>query len=293
MGKDEEIKKDSVETYADDVAKIIENSQGGLIRQIIHQEEDRQRQKMQTSPEMMEYKRNRIFMFVGIFFIILSMTTLAFFFFKKDLNITLAPKQFSPIIFNDQYNYQEVVGLKREEIMQMVLNQVNATKVKDDGIEGIYLTENKQIVGLRRFISLLKSNFVLSNDLSLVSDNFMMGAFKREIDSISSSRYGFFILLRMRSIGDIFENMRAWEVKMMNDLSGFLGVDISSDTNYLFQKNFEDGIVENKNARILYDKDGRIVLMYVYADDNSVVITNAKSVVREVVLRLFSSKAKQ
>ena len=80
---------------------------------------------------------------------------------------------------------------------------------------------------------------------------------------------------------------------MLSDLAPFLSVNISRETNYLFTKDFEDGIVNNKNARILYDKNKKAVLMYIFADDNSVIITDTENAAREIMLRLASSKKKQ
>jgi hypothetical protein len=284
-------KDNTIHTYAEDVAKIIAKDTGSLVKKIIHAEEEREGEKKEESPLL---KKNKYFMFISVSLLILSLIILFFFlFFKTDINTVPVEKQFVPIIFNDQYNYQDVLGLKKDDIAQMVLNQVNATQVKNGGIEGIYLTENKQMIGLRRFISLIKGNFVPGGSTLFVDDNFLMGVEKDELNSGFGARYGFFVLLKVRSIADVFDSMRAWENKIMTDLHGFLGIDISSDTNYLFQKNFEDGVVENKNARILYDKDGKLVMMYVFADDNSVVITNSLNAVHEVILRLVSSKESQ
>ena len=94
---------------------------------------------------------------------------------------------------------------------------------------------------------------------------------------------------------------------MFSDLHGFFGVDISPETSYLLTKNFEDGIVGNKNARILYrtSEEGegsapsslptanKIVMMYVFADDTSVVIANTDKAAREIMLRLAGSDTKQ
>jgi hypothetical protein len=87
--------------------------------------------------------------------------------------------------------------------------------------------------------------------------------------------------------------MRLWENNLLTDLHGFLGVNISSDTNYLFTKNFINGIVENKNARVLYDNSGNIVLMYIFADDNSIIITDSSNAAHEILLRLASSQVQQ
>jgi hypothetical protein len=92
----------------------------------------------------------------------------------------------------------------------------------------------------------------------------------------------------MRSVADVFDTIRSWENKMFYDLHGFFGIDITSDTNYLLTKDFEDGFVQNKNARILRDKDGKIVMMYIFINDTSFIIANNEAAVREIMLR-FSS----
>jgi len=73
---------------------------------------------------------------------------------------------------------------------------------------------------------------------------------------------------------------------MFFDLSGFVGVDINVDTTYLLTKDFEDGIIGNKNARILYDMNSQPVLMYIFANDTSVLITSSEQAADEVILRL-------
>ncbi|MFA5777994.1 MAG: hypothetical protein WC870_00660 [Candidatus Paceibacterota bacterium] len=289
MDKDE-VKNKMVQTYAEDMAKVLENDTEGLVKKIIHGEEEHEAEKRNLSPES---KKNKLFMFISFLLIVFSLAILSFFFFKKDINTVPVEKQFVPLVFNDKITFLEVSGFKKEEIMQTVLSEVNTTKVKNGGVEGIYLTENKQIIGLRRFISIIKSNFVPEANSLLVNDNFLMGVVNSKISETRIMGEGFFILLKVRSTADIFDALRAWEGKMFFDLRGFLGINLSGETNYLLTKDFEDGIIENKNARILRDKDEKIVLMYVFADENSVVITNSQPAVHEIMLRLASASKKQ
>ena len=120
--------------------------------------------------------------------------------------------------------------------------------------------------------------------MTFVSDNFLLGVVKNK---------GFFMLLKMRSPADIFDSLRAWEPNFLLDLRGFLGININGETNYLLTKNFEDGFIQNKNARILYDQNGNIVLMYIFADNNSVVITGSEEAADEIILRLASNQVGQ
>ncbi|HEY4513396.1 MAG TPA: hypothetical protein VJH06_02685 [Candidatus Paceibacterota bacterium] len=269
-----------IETYAEDMAEVISNDTEGLVKKIIHGAEEREIEKDKLSPQS---QKNKIFMYTGITLVLLASFALYFLLAQKKSDIVAVPTQFTPLIFNDQSVYIEIAGLKADDIKQRVLNEINTSEVKAGGVDGVYLTENKSVVGLRKLLSLIKSNFAPPADTALVSDNFLIGGINNK----------FFLLLKSRSTPDIFEPLRAWEGKMFSDLRGFLGVNITSETNYLFTKDFEDGIVENKNARILYDTNGDIVLSYIFADDDSVIITGSREAVREVVLRLASGKIKK
>ncbi len=272
-----------VQTYADDMASVLENDTEGLIKKIIHGEEEHEKEKKNLSPES---KKNKLFMLVSFLLIFLALLIFFFFFFRKTANTVPVQNQFVPIIFNDQIANIEVSGLNKDQAAEAVLKQINVAKIKSGGLEGIYLTENKQIIGLRRFVAIIKSSFAPDVNPLFVNDNFLMGI-------VNGETKDFFILIKVRSTADIFDALRAWEGKMFFDLHGFLGIKLSSDTSYLLTKSFEDGIVNNKNARIIYDKDGKIVLTYVFADDNSVIITNSQNAVQEIMLRLASAQKKQ
>ncbi len=284
------LKNKNVETYTRDMVKAIESDKGGLIKKIIHEEEEHEALKKDLSPKS---RKNRLFMFISIIFIFLALAILVFFiFFNKSINVVSVAPQFTSIIFIDQTDFKGIDGLTKDQIIENISNQTNNTKVKIGGINGIYLTENKKVVGFKKFITLIKGSLT-SDQLGFISDNFLIGAFKSGVSSISPDIADPFILLKVRSFTDVFPVMRSWENKMLYDLHKFFGVDISPETNHLFTKNFEDSIVANKNARILYDNDGKIVLMYVFINDSSVVVTNSEIATQEVISRLASSQIKK
>ncbi|MEJ0001673.1 MAG: hypothetical protein WDN09_00565 [bacterium] len=66
------------------------------------------------------------------------------------------------------------------------------------------------------------------------------------------------MLLNERSFADVFDGMRAWEPKMFSDVHGFLGIGVTDANSYLLTKPFEDGVVQNRNARVLYDNAGNV-----------------------------------
>lgn len=290
MDQNKEKKHGVVQTYAEDMARVLEDDKSGLIKKIIHEEEEHEIEKRNLSPES---NKNKLFMFLGFLFILMSLIVLLFFLFGKSSSTVSIEKQFVPIIFVDQNNFLEVKDLNKDKIAQTVSNEVNTTKVKNGGVEGIYFTENKQIIGLREFISLIKANFIPDNNAIFIYDNFLTGIVNSESDLASTPALGskdFFILIKVRSVADVFDIFHAWENKMFSDLHGFFGVDISPETKYLFTKGFQDGIIGNKNARVLYDNDNKIVMAYIFANDNSVIITNTENAGKEIMHRLASSQ---
>lgn len=277
-----------METYSSDLAKIAEGDEAGIIKKIVEEEE-----VDIVSPTR---RRNARLLVGGAILTILAVAAVfvVFLFRQQIFNVEVKPK-YVPIIFTDQTDFEEISGLNKTEIAQTVVKTIQMAEVKAGGVEGIYLTENKQIVGWRKFLDLIEANLDRTK-IDFLGDSFLLGAVKEDTtsaDSAGQSSKNFFVLLQMRSRTDIFEPMQAWENKIFSDLHGFFGLELNANTKYLLEKDFEDGFVQNKNARILYDENGKIVLMYVYAGDDSLVITGNENVVRELILRLASARVKK
>lgn len=275
------------QTYADDMAKVIQDgSEAGIIKKIIHENEQYEIEKRLQSPET---KTNKLFGLLGLVFLLIA-STILFYFFPRKAPPEVIPvvNEFESIIFHDESVSIEVVGLQEEEIVVAIRDIVSNTGVKVGGVSGIYLTENGSPVGLRRFIALTKSSFVPDHgsEANLVSDKFLLGVVNGETKDL-------FILIKMRFLTDIFDSLRAWEEKMFAELHELFGAELTPEKKYLSTKPFQDVIIENKNARTLYDNEGAGVLTYVFADDSSVIISNSESAIREIMTRLASSKVKE
>ena len=91
-----------VETYALDMANTIGSDTEGLVKKIIHGEEEHLKEKKELSPES---KKNKLFMLIGILLIALAVGILAFFFFDKGADTVPVEKQFTPLVFTDQSTF--------------------------------------------------------------------------------------------------------------------------------------------------------------------------------------------
>lgn len=275
----EKIENKLITTYAEDMAEVIGDNQVGLVKKIIDEEEREEEIKRLMSPETTQ---NKLYIVFSVLFIIFAIVILAFLFFKPRNDVVVPDEQFAPIVFNDKSFFVETANLSKEQIVQAILTEIKNSDLKNGGLEGIYLTKDKQVIGLSSLLATLKSGFVINNP-NLFNDNFLLGF-------VNQNTKGAFVLVKIKSVQDTFDAMKEWENKMFNDFGTLFGVSVSTENSYLLTKDFSDGFIENKNARILYDKDGQVILMYVFADDNSVIITNNTDAVREVIRRLSSGQ---
>lgn len=273
----------TVQTLAEDMAEAIQDSQGGLIKKIISEEEDRERN---TAIRSIDARKNQFFFIVSLLLLVTAFILVYVFVISKE-----EPKempvavQFTPLIFTDKYSFVELTLPSKEDFVSSVLKEFNTLDVKKGGVLAVYPTENKKVMGFSRFLKVIKSSLVILEPNPFY-ESFMIGALRGDKKDL-------FLLLKIKSFTDVFNDARLWEEKMFDDLHDFFGVDVNASTNYLLTKDFEDGIIQNKNARILRSDKGEIVLMYVFIDETSIIITNTESVTREVMLRLDSSKIKR
>ncbi|HEU0085667.1 MAG TPA: hypothetical protein VFQ59_01770 [Candidatus Paceibacterota bacterium] len=285
MDKEEKPKIKNVVTLTDEMIKVLESDSSGAIKKIIQEEEHREKVKKNFSPES---TRNKVFLALSFFLVGFSVIGLiSIFLFREKIIVAPVQPQYNPIIFADKSFFAEVGDLTRKEMAGLISGQVRLTEVKIGGVEAIHLTDSKRVMGFGAFAE--KINISLPKEgLAHVQNSFLFGATRT-----SDEDRNLFILLKVRSFADIFPHMRAWEAKMFLDLHDMFGITLSPENSYLQLKEFEAGMIVNKNARILYDNEGELVLMYIFVDDNSIVIANDIPTAREAMVRLAGSKIRQ
>src|SRR3989338_9549993 len=163
----------NVETYAEDMAKVIEgNTEEGLIKRIIHQQEAEEEEKRNSS---IKSRKNQFFLSLSVLLVVASFGTFIFFFVSREKihTVEITP-QATPIIFLDRNSFLDISTLSKEKIVQTVLNEVNSTEVKAGGVEGIYLTVDKNVIGLREFMLMIKGSLNITEN-EFINDNFLIG----------------------------------------------------------------------------------------------------------------------
>ncbi len=266
-----------VHTFSDDMVGALGENPGSSLRTMIHEQEERDKEREALSPQNPE---NKIFIALSTLLLVLSLLGLLYVVFTRG-EIVETQQKATPIIFVDRNQFVSIDNLNNEKAISALKSAFALSTVKQGGIEAFYLTRNKKLIQTDDFLDITALNMP-GKARDMISPTFMVGVAK-------TSKNEPFILLKVRSFSDIFPFMQEWEDKMFYDLHDVFGISLGKDTNALLNKKFEDGFVQNKNARVLYQADGSVALMYVYADTESVIITRSVQAGSEVMRRLSGS----
>ena len=271
-----------VQTYADDMVGALQDGGENLVKNIIQEQAQQEHMKRAMT---VQSRKNILYMILAVLIVLSAIAGVValFIYQKKNETVEVAPRV-TPILFTDKTELIEIEGFSKRDISSSVKNLVHVTTLELGKIREISLTENGQSVGLERFLKLTEGNFPIART-DLVR-NFFMGVLGRDVGVEEAKGGELFFLLKVISFNDVFSTMGFWEKKMFGDLYDFFGIDINPENTYLLTKDFEDGIIENKNARVLYDNNRNIVFAYVFIDDKTIVISTSSAPVREVILRL-------
>lgn len=286
--KKNNIKNKVVKTYTEDLLKVIGGG-AGTIREIIHNQETREREKYLTSKQA---KANKFLLWGSILIFLISGGLIAYYFITLEPSTVDVKAPIASLIFTDTTRYLEIDGLDKEKIAERLITAIDNSSVGEERIEGIYLAENKKTVGLSDFISRIGVGLILPKE-GFIKDHFLLGITNKKLGEEEQASKHLFFLIKISEFRDAFSVMRDWENKIFQDLHPFFGIELDASVAYLLTKDWADGIIQNKNARILYDEEGEVVMMYVYADNTSIVITDSESAVHEVILRLTSSRVRR
>ncbi|MDO8579731.1 MAG: hypothetical protein Q7R72_02555 [bacterium] len=137
-------------------------------------------------------------------------------------------------------------------------------------------------------ISLVFANVNMPDRLarSLASE-YMIGTYTYDVN-------GPFIILKNTFFQNAFAGMLEWEKDMRNDLLSLIQVSHPSERSVTANTDkFEDVVVSNIDARALRGNDGRIILAYIFADPETIVITTNENTLKYVLDRLLTVRTIQ
>ncbi|MCC6323823.1 hypothetical protein IT400_03460 [Candidatus Nomurabacteria bacterium] len=281
-------KSEAIHTYAGDMASMVRDNEASVIK--IAMAEQRRREA-EVQKDNSRKQKNYALMF-AIFSIILIFGAI---YIYKYLNQkgkieathteivteipTLIPDDIQTLIPSNT-----IAG--REDLVRVI---AKAREDKKAGlIESIFLTSGgKQTLSSTEFLDLVGSSIPNAFERSL-SPDFMIGLYR----PVDGTKIGTFFIFKSSSYDQAVAGSYAWEKTLLDEFSTIFGVDISGENKILLQKSFEDTIIYNTDARVLYGTNNEPLFYSLFLNQNLYMLTDSKDVIVEAIKRLRTQNAK-
>ena len=95
-----------------------------------------------------------------------------------------------------------------------------------------------------------------------------------------------FMIFTVKDFNETFLAMREWEPRMLSELIRIFNIDTSMYGKAIYSKEFTTETLFNKEARVLKDDSGEILLSYIFLDPKTVMITTETPGLEEVIKRM-------
>ncbi len=269
-------------TFSTDLAQAVRKDEMSVIKVAMAEDKRRHEVENEESPKS---PKNRAYVIFGIIFIILAVGGIAAaFIVKKSRTPDIISGEVSTpsIIKAEATTSIEVGGAEAGKIVDLTRTALKNVSAKDGEVVNIYYTDStagiKRTIVTGEFMGGIKSA-IPAPLLRSLANAFMLGIYTK-----ATARHPF-LIFKTNDHSIAFANMFIWEKKLFSDL--YLPFNFPADESS-FTGKFTDLLVENKDTRVLQKDDGTILLIYGFADENTIIITDSIESFKEILRRLQS-----
>lgn len=307
-----------IRTFESDISDTIRSKKTSLTD--IATAEQRKREELgenkdiQTSEKSAFFQRlleKRTLMIIGsVVALIVAITLILFAVLGSKKTDTVTPfTGYQEMIFSNATKEMNLTGVNKKDFVSTILNERRTNDSQLGSITNILLLKDggaiKRTITSSEFFDLLEVR--LPSTLSrYIGSDFMFGLHSvRNVEP--------FLILKTNSFENVFTGMLDWEKNMEKNLESIfiqplsqntadtsVEIDLSKTTNAVstttatttseefvnVKKIFEDMVVKNKDTRVIKDKKGEPILMYSFADRETIVITTNQYTMTEIFDRL-------
>jgi hypothetical protein len=274
-----------IRTYGDDIAHTIKDQKESVLS--INLAEKKKAEASQNLAEEQkkdiyaaeEGKRGRLITIISIILVVAGIGTITtFYFLSKRNNVVVKPN--APIVA-DNHIVVTLQGLSRDQI----INEISSKKeqaIKNDNIYYLDLSSQNEALNLNPFLSAVSPNI----------PQYLLRSFGNKLDLgvYSEENKELFLLVSVNSMDNAFAGMLEWEKAIPDEVLPLFSQSANSTNDPLKNKNFQDVVINNKDARVLRDNDRNPVITYSFLDSKTLVITQSDSTLRELINRYNASK---
>lgn len=293
-------KKSLIRTYKGDLEKAIQADHLSSIN-IAVAENEKMHSKLEkgevvSAPEAKgDYSLNKIIIFLSVVLIILGVAGVSFvYLFKNNNSEQIIKVQELPSVITSEYKDElKAEGMSRAQFIKTLSDKLNLIEIPVNNFYNTYITVGtstaRRLITAEEFVSFTELKMPDQIKRTLAPD-YMVGMF------VFGKNLPF-IIFKTSYFENAYAGMFIWEKDLEKDLqvlfrldgaqlSGGLAAELTPTTARIF----EDGVVVNKDVRLVKDDAGETMLLYAIIDKETIVITVNENAFKEIVNRLNKEK---
>lgn len=289
-----------IRTFRDDIARVLQKKRTTLVDAVAAEENRASRIKEVEAPKeaprsMMSY----IVVFLSGLLITGGLSAYAIYYFFGPTDITrIDVAEVPSIIFvEEQKEFELFDDESKRDIFRRIGAEKDSALLRLGNIEQLYFTRSvyDETIASTKKMLVSSAEFIARSEFRIDS------SFTRNLSPEMTFGYHSFdgtqpfMVFKTEFYEDAFAAMLDWESRMNEDLSPLFG-DIIMET-YLVGSStrtrpanltFEDVLVKNKEVRVLYDANGKELLLYGFPNPETLIITTNQYTFTEILTRLQS-----
>lgn len=289
LNKNEELK--NLRTYTSDMAEAVRTNEASVIKIALAEKEKREQEKVFEEAKGTKTSRT-LFVVGGVILIAGAIVGSLYLFGKKKAEETpmIVQEKIQTFILYDKNikidvtsatNTTDLVGLiGKENLPSTSSTNVIFLEKKVDG--------NNLLLTSKEFLSLIGSTAPGALIRSL-EDNYLLG--KYSYKSGEKAKTSNFLIFETTNYSQTYASMLAWEKTMFKDLYIVFDINIPEQTESqpetVFDRQWKDMIINNRDARVLYGDTGEGVLFYTFINKDKLIITDSMETLRKLISELL------
>lgn len=272
-----------IRTYQGDIASALNNQKESIVS--IQQTEVAKRRATgnQGAPEEHTGRQRAILLTVGAIVLVVLAIFGGWYTYREYVVRSSPPTTIIPESRFISSAQEESLGIatttNRSEFIKSLRDA--SVDVPKDEVKNVVLRKgtdtNPDLLSVENFLRILESN-APSSLVRSFNPIFMFGSLGGE--SVSN-----FIIIKLASFENAYAGMLEWEGNIASDI-GPIFPSAERLKNVISLTDFQDVTDKNKDARVLYDPEGKEVLLYSFLNNDILIITDNINTLHTIISRL-------
>lgn len=278
----------SIHTYRSDMDQAV-HDQGASLASIMLAEQNRKGETVEEV-EKKEVKTSLVYIIVSIILIALAIGSIYVFKSLTDKASTapVVQDKIDTFIPYDKITHINAEGLLGKETFGNVVGKARAQAGNQGEIEALSFEKGTpaQMLTATEFFTALGST-VPGTLINGIEKDMMVGIYTTP----NLDRH-LFLVFGVKDYDRALSGALIWEKTILDDVFTIFNIQVNGEYSSILQAEFEDVVINNKNARIVRDIRGTPVLYMLFINKDFLIVTDNEDAIQEITNRNLVQNAK-